>query len=98
MIRNIWNNPNDFTKNFTFMGAPKTPGRLSYEAQLEKLGKLPRFYVLLVQMKKPAFTAERIRRARSAKAVDFDVLEILEEVAAEYAATLSKVKQSAVPA
>lgn len=72
------------------MGAPKTPGRLSYERQLSELGALPRFYTVLVQMKRPDFTAERIRRARLKKAVDFEVLEVLEEVATEYATALSK--------
>jgi len=72
------------------MGAPKTPGRLSYERQLAELGPLPRFYTILVQMKRPDFTAERIRRARLNKAVDFEVLEALEEVSAEYATTLAK--------
>jgi hypothetical protein len=72
------------------MGAPKTPGRQSFEKQLADLGPLPRFYTVLVQMKRPDFTAERIRRVRLKKAVDFEVLETLEEVSAEYSAVLSK--------
>lgn len=72
------------------MGAKKTPGRAGYEKQLAELGKLPQFYTILVQMKRPDFTAERIRRARLGKAVDFEVLEVLEKVAADYAVTLSK--------
>lgn len=75
------------------MGAPKTPGRLSYERQLAELGPLPRFYTILVQMKRPSWTAERIRRARLNKAVDFEVLEVLEEVATEYATALAKGQQ-----
>lgn len=75
------------------MGAPKTPGRLSYERQLSELGPLPRFYTVLVQMKRPDFTAERIRRARLKKAVDFDVLEVLEEVASDYAKALQKTEK-----
>lgn len=76
--------------NNVLMGAPKTPGRLSYERQLADLGPLPRFYTVLVQMKRPDFTAERIRRARLKKAVDFEVLEVLEEVASDYATSLAK--------
>jgi hypothetical protein len=76
------------------MGAPKTPGRPSFEKQLADLGPLPRFYTILVQMKRPDFTAERIRRVRLKKAVDFEVLETLEEVATEYAAALSKGQQA----
>lgn len=76
------------------MGAKKTPGRPVYEKQLEQLGKLPQFYTILVQMKRPDFTAERIRRARKGKAVDFEVLEVLEKVSAEYNAVLSKTSQS----
>lgn len=77
------------------MGAPKTPGRPSFEKQLADLGPLPRFYTILVQMKRPDFTAERIRRVRLKKAVDFEVLETLEEVSAEYTTVLKK-GQSAV--
>lgn len=75
------------------MGAPKTPGRLSYERQLADLGQLPRFYSVLVQMKRPDFSAERIRRARLKKAVDFEVLEVLEEVAADYAKAIQKTEK-----
>ena len=72
------------------MGAPKTPGRPSFERQLADLGPLPRFYTVLVQMKRPDFTAERIRRVRLKKAVDFEVLEMLEAVSADYTTALAK--------
>ena len=36
------------------------------------------------RQKLPTFTAERIRRARTGKAVDFEVLEVLQKVASEY--------------
>jgi hypothetical protein len=76
------------------MGAKMTPGRPAYEKQLEKLGPLPQFYTLLVQMKRSDFTAERIRRARKGKAVDFEVLEVLEQVSADYAKTLKNQPQA----
>ncbi|GAB2959222.1 hypothetical protein GCM10027048_28180 [Hymenobacter coalescens] len=71
------------------MAAHKTPGRDIYDEQLAKLGPLPQFYSTLVNMERqrqklPTFTAERIRRARTGKAVDFEVLEVLQKVAAEY--------------
>lgn len=71
-----------------------TPGRPAYEKQLENLGPLPQFYTVLVQMKRPDFTAERIRRARKGKAVDFEVLDVLEQVSAEYAKTLPKLQNA----
>lgn len=67
-----------------------TPGRPAYEKQLEQLGPLPQFYTTLVQMERPDFTPERIRRARKGKAVDFEVLDVLEKVSAKYVATLAK--------
>ncbi len=66
------------------MGARKTPGRDVYDEQLEKLGPLPQFYTTLIRMERPDFTAERIRRARSGKAVDFEVLEVMQKVSAKY--------------
>lgn len=67
------------------MGAKKTPGRDIYDQQLEALGPLPQFYTTLVRMERPDFSAERIRRAKGGKAVDFDVLEVLQKVSGKYA-------------
>ena len=79
------------------MGARKTPGREAYEDKVEALApllnSLPRFYTVLVQQKRPDFTAERIHRARSKKAVDWDVLGVLEKVASEHIANQQRVKK-----
>lgn len=79
------------------MGAKKTPGRDIYDQHLEKLGPLPQFYTTLVNLERqrqklPAFDPERIRRARAGKAVDFEVLEVMEKVSSEY----SKLTEPAV--
>lgn len=71
------------------MAAHKTPGRDAYDEQLEKLGPLPQFYSTLVNMERqrqklPVFNPERIRRARTGKAVDFEVLEVMQKVSGEY--------------
>lgn len=79
------------------MGARKTPGRDAYEEKVDTLApllnSLPRFYTALVQDDRPEFTAERIHRARSKKAVDWDVLAAIEKAARKYLANQERVKK-----